>query len=87
MMFLRNHGTLTLGSSVAETFVRMYFLETACTIQVRAYGMGQKVHSVAPSVVKSTIEGRGSIGSDYAQKLVWPALLRRLDKVNPGWRG
>jgi ribulose-5-phosphate 4-epimerase/fuculose-1-phosphate aldolase len=87
MMFLRNHGTLALGTSVAQAFVNMYYLETSCTIQVRAYGMGQKVHSISPSVVKSTIEGRGSMGSDYSDKLVWPALLRRLDKVSPDWRG
>jgi ribulose-5-phosphate 4-epimerase/fuculose-1-phosphate aldolase len=35
---LRNHGLLTVGSSVADAFVAMYFFETACMIQVRAAG-------------------------------------------------
>ena len=39
-MMLRNHGTLTLGSSDAEAFQRMYYLERACTMQVRTRMLG-----------------------------------------------
>jgi ribulose-5-phosphate 4-epimerase/fuculose-1-phosphate aldolase len=39
-LMLRNHGLLTVGRSVAEAFVAMYFFETSCMIQVRAQGGG-----------------------------------------------
>src|SRR5678816_1826348 len=40
-LMLRNHGLLTVGQSVAEAFVAMYFFETTCMIQVRAQSGGQ----------------------------------------------
>src|SRR5882724_5031692 len=39
-MLLRNHGTLTVGRSVASAFERMYHLERACTMQVRTRMLG-----------------------------------------------
>src|SRR5207247_10159159 len=39
-LILRNHGLLTVGESVADAFVRMYYLETSCAIQVRAQAGG-----------------------------------------------
>jgi ribulose-5-phosphate 4-epimerase/fuculose-1-phosphate aldolase len=88
VMLLRNHGTLTMGGSVAEAFTSMYYLENACTIQVRALGMNLPLHKVAPSVVdafekKSAIPAVSRMGRD----LVWPALLRKLDRMDPNWRG
>ena len=40
LMLLRNHGTLTVGRSVAAAFMRMYYLERACTMQVRTRILG-----------------------------------------------
>ncbi len=41
-MILRNHGTLTLGRTCADAFLRMYYLERACSMQVRALAGGVK---------------------------------------------
>src|SRR5271155_2806879 len=43
-MILRNHGTLTVGSTVADAFMRMYSLERACSVQVRALSAGARLH-------------------------------------------
>ena len=40
-MLLRNHGTLALGKTCADAFARMYFLERACSMQVRALSGGE----------------------------------------------
>ena len=39
-MILRNHGTLTVGGNCADAFMAMYYLERACTMQVRALAGG-----------------------------------------------
>lgn len=87
LMILRNHGTLALGRSVAEAFTAMYFLETACTIQVRALGMGRPLHKVADGVVDKVMQVRSATGPSIAQDLVWPAMMRKLDRLDPTWRG
>jgi ribulose-5-phosphate 4-epimerase/fuculose-1-phosphate aldolase len=87
VMLLRNHGTLTLGRSVAEAFTTMYFLETACSIQVRALGMGRPLHPVQAQAVARTSTFRAAAAPVVARDLVWPALLRKLDRIDPAWRG
>lgn len=87
-MFLRNHGTLTVGRTIAEAFTAMYYLETACSIQVRALGMGRPLSPVAPEVIASVAQFAPMGGLEIvARDLVWPALLRKLDRVDPDWRG
>lgn len=87
-MLLRNHGTLTVGRTIGEAFTAMYYLETACSIQVRALAMGRPLHPV-PAAVVATVAQFGPMGGleVVARELVWPALLRKLDRIDPGWRG
>ena len=87
-VILRNHGTLTLGESVAIAFTRMYFLERACTMQVRTLSQctqGRAPYEVDPAVVEKNMM-IGKLGAGAAEFLVWPALLRRLDRVSPGYK-
>ncbi|MDQ1193842.1 ribulose-5-phosphate 4-epimerase/fuculose-1-phosphate aldolase [Brevundimonas vesicularis] len=86
-MILRNHGTLAMGRTVAEAFLRLYFLERACEAQVMA-GTGGSAGLMLPSqaVIDKAAE-QGSKGLDMAANhLAWPALLRRLDRIDPGFR-
>jgi len=87
-MLLRNHGTLTVGRSVASAFERMYHLERACSIQVRTRALGPSAYPVKDDVVDKNArlfdnEDRVELRST---QLVWPPLLRRLDRVNPGYQ-
>lgn len=82
-MILRNHGTLVTGRSVAEAFTTMYFLERACQMQVAAQAGGSLRIPQDPvqDVVEQQSRGLGMV----ADTLVWPGLLRRLDRLNPGY--
>ena len=88
-MLLHNHGTLTVGRSCADAFLRMYFLERACTMQVRTRMLGgaEADHPTAPDVIeKNAALARSGGLPTLAEKLVWPALLRKLDRLDPGYR-
>jgi ribulose-5-phosphate 4-epimerase/fuculose-1-phosphate aldolase len=79
IMLLHNHGTLTVGRTCAEAFIRMYFVERACTMQVRTRMLGDVAqdYPVTPDVIeKNAALARSGGLSSLADKLVWPALLQ-----------
>ncbi len=87
-LILRNHGLLTVGETPAEAFVSMYYLETSCAIQVRAQSGGGELIPVPKEVIddsntrmQSTQRPGGGRGA-----LVWPGLLRRLDRTDQSYR-
>ena len=87
-MILRNHGTLTVGESVPQAFLRMYFLERACEAQVLMLSAGRAGLNNPNQGVAEKVESQSS-GPGIrmlAEGLAWPALLRKLDRVNPGYR-
>ncbi len=88
-MLLHNHGTLTVGKTCAEAFLRMYFLERSCTMQVRTRMLGgiERDYPTRPDVIEKNAALAKSGGlSMLAQQLVWPALLRKLDRTDPSFR-
>jgi ribulose-5-phosphate 4-epimerase/fuculose-1-phosphate aldolase len=86
LMMLRNHGTLAVGETIAQTFVLMYLLETSCAIQIKAMGTGRPIHQPDPKAVAATMAMSGRPGGmAYADSIAWPPLLRRLDRENPGY--
>jgi ribulose-5-phosphate 4-epimerase/fuculose-1-phosphate aldolase len=87
VMLLRNHGTLTVGETCAEAFLRMYFLERACTMQVRTRALGTKEYPTEMSVIEKNMAlSEGESLRNAAENLVWPALLRKLDRTDPSFR-
>lgn len=88
-MLLRNHGTMTIGATVAEAFHCMYRLERACTWQVRTLSMGLPWHRPSQEVLKEMHENwglRNANSAHYARNVVWPALLRKLDRICPDYK-
>jgi len=88
VMILRNHGTLAIGKTVGECFLRLYFLERACDAQVKMLSAGRdglnNPPQGTPEKVKSQTPPAG-IGM-IANALAWPALLRKLDRIDPSFR-
>jgi ribulose-5-phosphate 4-epimerase/fuculose-1-phosphate aldolase len=90
VLVLRNHGLLTVGRSVAEAFVWMYRAERACRMQLAFQSSGAEATGIPEEVQAVTIarnrlanspDGHRPIG-----KLEWPALLRKLDRVDGSYR-
>ncbi len=85
-LILRNHGLLTVGATVGDAFLAMYNLQRACEVQVAAQRSGGELISVHPAIVagvKANIELvlKGSGGG-----IAWPALLRKLDRLDPSYK-
>jgi ribulose-5-phosphate 4-epimerase/fuculose-1-phosphate aldolase len=84
-MLLRNHGTLAVGTTAGEAFLRLYFLERACLAQVLALSAGNKVNNPAQGVPEVTAQ-QGDVGIRMvADGLAWPALLRKAGRLDPGF--
>ena len=84
-LILRNHGLLTVGSSIPEAFLYMYFLESACRIQIDAQAGGEVI-LIGPAPIEANKTAmKMATGGQSAANLAWPALLRKLDRENPGY--
>src|SRR5688500_5323189 len=85
-LMLRNHGLLTVGRSVPEAFVAMYFMETACMIQVRAQAGGGKLRRIGQGIVDGAEDMWQKVTHGAGGGLAWPALLRMLDAKDPSYQ-
>lgn len=84
-LMLRNHGLLTVGETVAEAFVAMHKFESACMVQVRAQSGGSELIDIPPEILAQAGEQIKKVRNGKGASLVWPGLLRRLDRCNPGY--
>jgi ribulose-5-phosphate 4-epimerase/fuculose-1-phosphate aldolase len=84
-LMLRNHGMLTLGKNCADAFLRMYTLEAACMIQVRAQAGGGELRLIPQQILDGIDEQMNMVTRGQYGMLAWPGLLRRLDRRNPGY--
>ena len=86
-LMLRNHGLLTLGATVADAFLNMYFFETTCTIQVRAMAGGSELVKVDPRIIETAQQQAKEVTKGLGGgALTWPGLLRRLDRTDASYR-
>ena len=85
-LMLRNHGLLTVGGSVADAFLSMYFFEAACMIQVRAQAGGGALRLIGDDVLAGAHVQFSRVTKGVGGRLAWPALLRKLDRCDPDYR-
>ncbi|CAN7316273.1 class II aldolase/adducin family protein [Pseudoduganella sp. LjRoot289] len=84
-MLLRNHGSLTVGRTIAEAFVLMETLDKACQLQLLAQSACMPLRQPSEAVcLKAHLELVGDGAPEG--RLEWPALLRKLDATNPSYR-
>jgi ribulose-5-phosphate 4-epimerase/fuculose-1-phosphate aldolase len=93
VMIMRNHGLLTVGATVAQAFLRMFYLEKACEIQLAAQGTGQPLSLPSEEICRKAERQFNAPPAPPEAHLVnepndlaWEALLRLLKRVNPGWK-
>lgn len=90
VLFLRNHGLLTVGNSIAEAFVWMYRAERACRMQLAFQQSGAEAMPIPAEVQQVTIERNREANSATGHRPIgrkeWPALLRKLDRIDQSYK-
>jgi ribulose-5-phosphate 4-epimerase/fuculose-1-phosphate aldolase len=85
-LILRNHGLLTVGPTIADAFLMMYALETACQTQIMAQSSGGELVQV-PAPIVAGIEAQVEQATrGLGGELAWPGLLRKLDRRDTSFR-
>ena len=81
---LRNHGLLTVGPAVADAFLMMFNLQRACEIQVRAQGAA--VTAVDPRILAGVKANAEKVTRGLGGQIAWPALLRKLERLDASYK-
>jgi ribulose-5-phosphate 4-epimerase/fuculose-1-phosphate aldolase len=85
-MILRNHGLLVVGHDAPEAFSILHHLEKACQAQLAAQATGAAINFPDEAVSRKTAaQGFGSEGAPFGE-VEWPAMLRRLDRIDPSYK-
>jgi ribulose-5-phosphate 4-epimerase/fuculose-1-phosphate aldolase len=84
-MMLRNHGTLALGGTVGSCFMRLYYIERACKIQVAAMnGTLNMPNQGAIDMMQSTFNNPASW--EGLSATAWPSMRRLADRLDPSYQ-
>ncbi|MGH7708394.1 MAG: class II aldolase/adducin family protein, partial [Vulcanimicrobiaceae bacterium] len=86
MLILRNHGLLTCAETIADAFLFMYTLERACEIQMQAQAGGAELVTVDDRILAGMKAQVKAVTRGAGGTLSWPAILRRLDRIDPSYR-
>lgn len=84
-LILRNHGLLTVGRTVAEAFILMYYLERSCEVQLAIQATGAEVLMPSPEVC-AKVAAQSDMSDPAWALLPWDAMLRQLDREDPGYK-
>ncbi|URI07123.1 class II aldolase/adducin family protein [Aquincola tertiaricarbonis] len=85
-LILRNHGALTVGRTVGEAFNWMHRLELACRSQLAAMACQSPLVQVPQPVLEATWNNYQPGTRRPYGVMEWPALLRKLDRLDPSYR-
>ena len=85
-LMLRNHGLLVVGSSIPEAFLLMYNFESTCQIQLAAQSGGVPLTQVDPRILDGVGHAMRTQTSGLGGAFAWPALLRKLDRMDSDYR-
>ena len=85
-LVLRNHGLLTVGKTIPDAFLAMYTLENTCRIQIDAMAGGTELTQVDPAILAGMADVMRVATSGLGSQLAWPALLRKVEKLDAAYK-
>jgi ribulose-5-phosphate 4-epimerase/fuculose-1-phosphate aldolase len=87
VLFMKNHGVVTIGDTVAQAYRRLYKLEKACQTQVLAMSTGKALNILSDDVIQRVLTPSGADRHPRGdrERLYFEAMMRILDRTNPGY--
>ena len=88
IVFMKNHGVLVTGATVAQAYRRLYKLERVCRNQVLALGTGRPLQVLSDEIVArvNTPSPDDTHSRSERERLFFEAMMRVLDRESPGYR-
>jgi ribulose-5-phosphate 4-epimerase/fuculose-1-phosphate aldolase len=88
IVFLKNHGILVTGDTVAQAYRRLYKMERVCRTQILAMSTGKPLEVLSEDVVGKVLAPapNESHSTEERERLFFEAMMRVLDRENPGYR-
>jgi len=88
IVFMKNHGILCAGNTVAEAYRRLYKMERVCRTQVLALSTGKELNILSEEVVAAVLAPapEESHSREERERLFFEAMMRIVDRELPGYR-
>jgi ribulose-5-phosphate 4-epimerase/fuculose-1-phosphate aldolase len=86
ILFMKNHGVLVVGATVAQAYRRLYKLERVCRAQILAMSAGELAvlsDQIVAQVQAPPVNDRHS--RSERERLFFEAMMRILDRQMPGY--
>jgi ribulose-5-phosphate 4-epimerase/fuculose-1-phosphate aldolase len=85
-LMLRNHGLITVADNIPDAFLFMYLFQSACMIQIKAQAGGGELVPIDARIIAGAQAQAKQVTKGAGGGLAWPGLLRKLDRIDPGFR-
>ncbi len=85
-LILRNHGLLTVGHTVADAYLAMFNLQRSCEVQIHAQSGGAELTRINDEILKAVEANVESVLKGLGAQLVWPGVLRKLERLDPSFK-
>ena len=87
VLFMKSHGVLVSGDTVAQAYRRLYKLERVCRTQILAMGTGRPLEVLSDEIVAQVQAPNQNDRHPRAERdhLFFEAMMRVLDRELPGY--
>jgi ribulose-5-phosphate 4-epimerase/fuculose-1-phosphate aldolase len=88
VLFMKNHGVLSVGRTVAQAYRRLYRIERICRAQILAMSTGKPLEVLSDEVAARVQEPSANDRHSRAERerLFFEAMMRIVDRELPGYR-
>ena len=88
IVFMKNHGVLVTGQTMAQAYRRLYKLERVCRAQVLAMSTGKPLELLSDDVVGKVLQPAPleTHTTEERERLFFEAMMRVADRELPGYR-
>jgi ribulose-5-phosphate 4-epimerase/fuculose-1-phosphate aldolase len=87
ILFMKNHGVLVAGDTIAQAYRKLYKLERVCRTQVLAMSTGRELNVLEPQIVQKVLApaANETHSREERDRLFFEAMMRVVDRENPGY--